>query len=138
MPKKGLYYNIQQKRKRIALGSGERMRKVGSKGAPSRQDFIDAAKTAKGSSEMRKKMQMGGTAQDKNNPVLSAEKDYSMSEEMAGAMQLAPVKPRTPMMAPTGQGSTVRPAGMMYGGMAKAKGMKQYAYGGGVRKAKMA
>jgi hypothetical protein len=47
MEKKGLYANIQAKRKRIAAGSGERMRKVGSKGAPSTQDFKDAAKTAK-------------------------------------------------------------------------------------------
>jgi hypothetical protein len=45
--KPGLYANIQAKRKRIADGSGERMRKVGSKGAPSAQDFKDAAKTAK-------------------------------------------------------------------------------------------
>ena len=47
MERKGLYANIQAKRKRIAAGSGERMRKVGSKGAPSAQDFKDAAKTAK-------------------------------------------------------------------------------------------
>jgi hypothetical protein len=45
--KKGLYYNIAQKRKRIAAESGEKMRKVGSKGAPSAKDFKDAAKTAK-------------------------------------------------------------------------------------------
>jgi hypothetical protein len=43
----GLYENINKKRKRIAAGSGEKMRKVGSKGAPSNQDFKDAAKTAK-------------------------------------------------------------------------------------------
>jgi hypothetical protein len=43
----GLYENINKKRKRIAAGSGEKMRKVGSKGAPSAQDFKDAAKTAK-------------------------------------------------------------------------------------------
>lgn len=43
----GLYANIAAKRKRIAEGSGERMRKVGSKGAPSAKDFKDAAKTAK-------------------------------------------------------------------------------------------
>jgi hypothetical protein len=42
-----LYYNIAQKRKRIAAGSGEKMRKVGSKGAPTAKDFKDAAKTAK-------------------------------------------------------------------------------------------
>ena len=45
--KKGLYANIDAKRKRIKAGSGERMRSPGSEGAPSRQDFIDSAKTAK-------------------------------------------------------------------------------------------
>ena len=45
--KQGLYSNIQKKRERIKAGSGEKMRKVGSKGAPSAKDFKDAAKTAK-------------------------------------------------------------------------------------------
>ena len=45
--KTGLYPNIHAKRKRIAAGSGEKMRKPGSKGAPSAKDFKDAAKTAK-------------------------------------------------------------------------------------------
>lgn len=40
--KRGLWDNIHAKRKRIAAGSGERMRKPGSKGAPTKQDFIDA------------------------------------------------------------------------------------------------
>jgi hypothetical protein len=44
--KNSLYGNIQAKRKRIAEGSGEKMRKVGSKGAPTAKDFKDAAKTA--------------------------------------------------------------------------------------------
>jgi hypothetical protein len=43
----GLYANINAKRKRIAAGSGEKMRKVGSKGAPTKADFIESAKTAK-------------------------------------------------------------------------------------------
>ena len=43
----GLYSNIAAKRQRIKAGSGEKMRKVGSKGAPSAKDFKDAAKTAK-------------------------------------------------------------------------------------------
>ena len=43
----GLYANINAKKKRIAAGSGEKMRKVGSKGAPSKMDFIESAKTAK-------------------------------------------------------------------------------------------
>lgn len=46
----GLYANINAKRKRIAEGSGEKMRKVGSKGAPSKKDFVQSAKTAKMSS----------------------------------------------------------------------------------------
>jgi len=43
----GLYANINAKKKRIAAGSGEKMRKVGSAGAPSKQDFVDSLKTAK-------------------------------------------------------------------------------------------
>jgi hypothetical protein len=45
--KTGLYANIHAKRKRIAAGSGERMRKAGTKGAPSKTAFKQAAKTAK-------------------------------------------------------------------------------------------
>ena len=43
----GLYENIHAKRERIAEGSGEKMRKVGSKGAPTADAFKQAAKTAK-------------------------------------------------------------------------------------------
>lgn len=43
----GLYANINAKRKRIANGSGEKMRKVGSKNAPTAQAFVDSAKTAR-------------------------------------------------------------------------------------------
>ena len=45
--KVGLYENINAKRKRIKAGSGEKMRKIGSKGAPTKADFIQSAKTAK-------------------------------------------------------------------------------------------
>jgi hypothetical protein len=45
--KPGLYANIHAKQKRIAAGSGEKMRKPGSKGAPSASDFKEAAKTRK-------------------------------------------------------------------------------------------
>lgn len=45
--KVGLYDNIHAKRKRIAAGSGEKMRRVGSKGAPTAQAFVKSAKTAK-------------------------------------------------------------------------------------------
>ena len=43
----GLYANINAKKKRIAAGSNERMRKPGQKGAPTAQAFIESAKTAK-------------------------------------------------------------------------------------------
>jgi hypothetical protein len=46
--KPGLYANIHKKRERIAEGSGEKMRKPGSKGAPTAKAFKLAAKTAKG------------------------------------------------------------------------------------------
>jgi hypothetical protein len=45
--KPGLYANIHAKRERIKAGSKEKMRKVGSKGAPTAKDFKDSAKTAK-------------------------------------------------------------------------------------------
>lgn len=45
--KVGLYANINAKRKRIAAGSGEKMRRVGSKGAPTADAFVQSAKTAR-------------------------------------------------------------------------------------------
>jgi len=42
----GLYANIAAKKKRIASGSGEKMRSAGSAGAPKKSDFANAAKTA--------------------------------------------------------------------------------------------
>jgi cysteine sulfinate desulfinase/cysteine desulfurase-like protein len=45
--KRGLYANIHAKKKRIAAGSGEKMRKSGTKGAPTAANFRKAAKTAK-------------------------------------------------------------------------------------------
>jgi hypothetical protein len=47
MAKPGLYANIAAKRKRIAAGSDEKMRKPGSKGAPTAKAFKESAKTAK-------------------------------------------------------------------------------------------
>ena len=45
--KRGLYANIHAKRKRIAAGSGEKMRKPGAKGAPTKANFKGAARSAK-------------------------------------------------------------------------------------------
>ena len=43
----GLYANIHAKRERIAEGSGEKMRRVGSEGAPTAKAFKQSARTAK-------------------------------------------------------------------------------------------
>ena len=53
--KPGLYANIAAKKARIKAGSGEKMRKVGTKGAPTKQAFIDSAKTAKKPTKKKKK-----------------------------------------------------------------------------------
>lgn len=45
--KPGLYANIRAKRERIKEGSKEKMRKPGTKGAPTAKNFKEAAKTAK-------------------------------------------------------------------------------------------
>ena len=50
-----LYANIHKKRKRIAAGSGEKMRKKGAKGAPTNAQFKRAAKTAKKRRRKKKK-----------------------------------------------------------------------------------
>jgi|TARA_R110000764_G_scaffold77004_1_gene154466 hypothetical protein len=47
MARPGLYANIHAKRRRIKAGSKEKMRKVGSKGAPTAKQFKRSAKTAK-------------------------------------------------------------------------------------------
>ena len=43
----GLYANIHAKRERIAEGSGEKMRRAGSEGAPTAKAFKQSARTAK-------------------------------------------------------------------------------------------
>lgn len=45
--KNGLYANVNAKQERIKAGSGETMRKPGTKGAPTAKAFKDSAKTAK-------------------------------------------------------------------------------------------
>ena len=45
--KPGLYSNIHAKQERIKAGSGEKMRKPGTKGAPTKDAFVQSAKTAK-------------------------------------------------------------------------------------------
>jgi hypothetical protein len=43
----GLYAAIHAKQERIKAGSGEKMRKPGTPGAPTKKDFVQSAKTAK-------------------------------------------------------------------------------------------
>lgn len=57
-----LYENIHAKRKRIKAGSGEKMKKPGAKGAPTDQDFRNAAKTAKKKKKVSKKKSSGKKA----------------------------------------------------------------------------
>ena len=47
MTRRGLYANIHAKRKRIKAGSGEKMRKPGTKGRPTKKAFVESEKTAK-------------------------------------------------------------------------------------------
>lgn len=54
MAKRGLYANIHAKRKRIAAGSGEKMRKPGAKGAPTKKQFDRAKLTAKNRTPKKK------------------------------------------------------------------------------------
>ena len=55
MAKRGLYANIHAKRKRIKAGSGERMRKPGSAGAPTAAAFRASAKTTKRAKARKKR-----------------------------------------------------------------------------------
>jgi len=52
---RGLYANIHAKRRRIARGSGETMRKPGTKGAPTAKQFAKAKQTAKNNPKRRGK-----------------------------------------------------------------------------------
>jgi hypothetical protein len=53
--KRGLWDNIHAKRKRIKAGSGERMRKPGSEGAPTKQNFRDASESVEDTVSMNSK-----------------------------------------------------------------------------------
>jgi hypothetical protein len=81
MAKPGLYANIHAKRKRIAAGSKEKMRRPGTKGAPTAKQFKQAAKTAR-------KMFAGGAIPDPSMAIAMAQQaspqdyvNYKMSGE---------------------------------------------------------
>ena len=83
---RGLYANIHAKRKRIKAGSDETMRKKGAKGAPSEQDFVNAAKTAKNAmygGTMKKNMMGGGKVYSSmNNRYANGGKIYPAKGKM--------------------------------------------------------
>ena len=60
--KKGLYANINAKRKRIAKGSGGKMRKPGENGAPSREDLKKLCEDSEENKSKRGKMRKCGQA----------------------------------------------------------------------------
>ena len=77
MPR-GLYANINAKRKRIKAGSGERMRKPGTKGAPTAKAFKDSAKTAKKKMETNRKRKSSIlTRQSRNHKEMAACRELS-------------------------------------------------------------
>jgi hypothetical protein len=82
----GLYANIHAKRKRIAAGSKEKMRDKGDVGAPSKQDFVDSAKTAK----KPKKAMYGGTM--KKNMMGGGKAYSSMNNRYANGGKIYPAK----------------------------------------------
>ena len=73
-----LYENIHKKRKRIAAGSGEKMRKKGAKGAPTEANFARAAKTAKAmyGGEMKRRNMKGGGYTSMNKRYANGGKIY--------------------------------------------------------------
>jgi hypothetical protein len=86
MAKPGLYANIHAKRKRIAAGSKEKMRRPGTKGAPTAKQFKQAAKTAR-------KMFAGGAIPDPSMAIAMAQQaspqdyvNYKMSGETQSAV----------------------------------------------------
>ena len=94
--KQGLYSNIAAKRERIAEGSGEKMRKVGSKGAPTAEAFKEAAKTAKSNTAKSDtaKLAKGGSVVDKQQAkvakVMGEFKEGSLHSGKGGKVVKSP------------------------------------------------
>ena len=91
MAKTGLYDNIHNKRKRIAAGSKETMRKPGTKGAPTKANFAAAAKTAKPQraatgGEMRKSNMMKKKGYAKGGAAKKMKAGGAVKRKMGGAM----------------------------------------------------
>ena len=91
--KQGLYANINAKQARIKAGSGEKMRKVGSKGAPTAEAFRQSAKTAKKPKKVKQMKSPTWQTKAGQNPKggLNAKGRASYNSETGGNLK-APVK----------------------------------------------
>jgi len=98
----GLYANINAKRERIENGSGEKMRKVGSKGAPDAQDFKDSAKTAKKEMGGRMARATGGRAGKGTTNISINVMPHNANKPMGiqPPMPMPPMGGPPPMMPP--------------------------------------
>ena len=81
MAKRGLYADINAKKKRIKAGSGETMRQVGDKGAPKKGAFKEAAKTAK-------RMAAGGALTTRQTNALSKHAEHHTKNHMTEMKKL--------------------------------------------------
>jgi hypothetical protein len=98
----GLYANINAKRERIENGSKEKMRKVGSKGAPDAEDFKESAKTAKKEMGGRMARATGGRAKGTTNISINV-MPHSANKPMGVEPPMPPMPPvggPPPMMPP--------------------------------------
>ncbi len=120
MAKRGLYANIHAKRERIKAGSGEKMRKVGDKGAPSKQDFVDSAKTAKKPKKAMYGGKMKRNMKDGGFPDLSGDGKITRKDVLMG---------RGVDLKGGGNVCKTRKA-MSYGGMMKTYTSENKKYGG--------
>ena len=120
MTKQGLYANIHAKKRRIAGGSKETMRKPGSKGAPTEANFKAAAKTAK----TPKKAAMGGEMKV-SNPMMK-KKGYAKG---GAAKKPAAAKMRN-------GGAMMKKKGYAKGGAAKKPVATKMRNGGAMMKKK--
>tara|TARA_R110001592_G_scaffold57738_6_gene175513 strand:- start:3537 stop:4040 length:504 start_codon:yes stop_codon:yes gene_type:complete len=138
MAKQGLYANIHKKRARIKAGSGEKMRKPNSKGAPTAANFKRSAETAKA--------EMGGTMNNLNNTkmnlkkkkmkdggkfgMLSVKAGYDNNPNATAADRIVGAKKSKKMYG----GKMEEEKMMKKGGMKKKMGGKKKMYGGSAMK----
>tara|TARA_R100000234_G_scaffold972_1_gene834 strand:+ start:4073 stop:4453 length:381 start_codon:yes stop_codon:yes gene_type:complete len=114
----GLYANIHAKRRRIAAGSGEKMRSPGDKGAPTAKNFEEAAKTAKKAEGGEVKL----TDKQMKIATQAAPKDKITGADFE-AMRTGKMKMATGGFAEAKMTCPHRPDGVRGGGQA-VKGMK--------------